>query len=105
MIRPVIHMALHFIVPGIVAKRGFGEKWKYAWTVMVLTMIVDLDHFLADPIYDPDRCSIGTHLFHTYPALGIYLLMTAFSRTRLIGIGLVIHMSLDWIDCLWMAFE
>jgi hypothetical protein len=40
---------------------------------MALTIIVDLDHLLADPIYDPNRCSIGFHPLHSYPAIVIYL--------------------------------
>jgi hypothetical protein len=35
-------------------------------------MIVDVDHLLADPIYDPNRCSIGFYPLHTTPAIVIY---------------------------------
>jgi len=69
---------------------------------MALTIIVDLDHLLADPIYDPNRCSIGYHPLHTYPAILVYLVLTAIVRTRLIGLGLLIHMALDGLDCIWM---
>ncbi len=70
---------------------------------MFATMVVDLDHLLATPVYDPDRCGIGFHLLHSYPAIGVYLVLSMTGRTRLIGLGLVIHMVLDWIDCIWMA--
>jgi len=102
MIRPIIHLLLHFIVPGIVAKLSFGERWKSAWLIMVLTIIVDLDHLLANPIYDPNRCSIGYHPLHSYPAIFIYLALTMIPKTRLIGLGLLIHMALDAVDCIWM---
>ena len=36
---------------------------------MMATMLVDLDHLFADPIYDPDRCSIGFHPLHQYPIM------------------------------------
>jgi len=66
---------------------------------MVLAMLVDLDHLLADPIYDVARCSIGFHPLHTiFPIIG-YGVMCFFPKVRLIGIGLIIHMLLDSIDC------
>jgi len=54
---------------------------------------------LASPIYDANRCSIGFHPLHQYWFIGIYLAMSFFSKTRLIGVGLIIHMSLDALDC------
>jgi len=102
MIRPVVHLLLHFIVPGIVARFSFRDRWIRAWLVMALTIIVDLDHLLAVPIYDPNRCSIGYHPLHSYPAILFYLVLTIIPKTRLIGLGLLIHMALDGIDCIWM---
>jgi hypothetical protein len=66
---------------------------------MIATMLVDLDHLLATPIYDPARCSIGFHPLHQWPIIIGYILLCFFPRTRFIGIGLVIHMLLDSIDC------
>ena len=103
MIRPVVHLLLHFIVPGIVARLSFPVQWRSAWLTMALTIIVDLDHLLADPIYDPRRCSMAFHPLHSFPAIIIYLALTFLPKTRLIGIGLLIHMALDGIDCLWMT--
>jgi len=102
MIRPVAHLLLHFIVPGAVAKLAFGKRWPSAWLIMALTITVDLDHLLANPIYDPGRCSIGYHPLHSYPAIFIYLAMTMIPKARLIGLGLLIHMLLDGLDCIWM---
>ncbi len=102
MIRPIDHLLLHFIVPGIVAGIAFRDRWKSAWLIMALTIIVDLDHLLASPIYDPNRCSIGFHPLHSYPAIVIYLVLTTITKTRLIGLGLMIHMALDELDCIWM---
>ena len=28
---------------------------------MLTTMLIDLDHLLANPVFDPDRCSINFH--------------------------------------------
>ncbi len=67
--------------------------------MLMLTMLVDLDHLLATPIYDPLRCSIGFHPLHTWFPIIIYVGFCFHSKTRLVGIGLVIHMVLDSIDC------
>lgn len=70
---------------------------------MVLSLVVDLDHLLATPIFDPNRCSIGFHPLHTYWVMPLYLGLWAVPKTRLVGLGLVIHMVLDGIDCVWMS--
>ena len=72
---------------------------------MCATMLVDIDHLLADPVYDPSRCSIGFHPLHQYPAIAVYALGTFWARTRLVAVGLVIHMALDALDCVWMSYE
>lgn len=77
----------------------FRDRWRRAWLVMLAAMLVDLDHLLADPIYDPNRCGIGFHPLHTAPAIAAYALLALVRRTRLIGLGLVIHMALDLADC------
>lgn len=94
-----IHLLLHLLVPGAVAWLFWRRQWRRAWAVMLATMLVDLDHLLAEPIYDPGRCSIGFHPLHTAPAVAIYGVMAAWHRTRLIGVGLLLHMALDLLDC------
>ena len=66
----------------------FKKNWKLSYLIMIATMLVDLDHLLASPIYNANRCSIGFHPLHQYWLIGIYLAMSFFSKTRLIGIGL-----------------
>jgi len=105
MIRAVIHLLLHVAVPAAVARQFFGKFFLRAWLIMLATMLIDLDHLLADPVYDPGRCSIGFHPLHQYPTMVIYVLLAAWPKTRLIGLGLVIHMLLDGIDCVWMQYE
>jgi hypothetical protein len=104
MLRSIVHMALHLLVPAVAARWGWPRRWRRAWLIMIATMAVDLDHLLASPVFDPDRCSIGFHPLHTVPALLGYLLLLICPRTRLVGSGLVIHMVLDGIDCLWMGW-
>ena len=103
--RFAIHMFLHFAVPAWVARKIDPQRFWRTWGVLMATMAVDLDHFLADPIFDPDRCSIGFHPLHTWPAVVVYGVLTAFPKTRLVGLGLLIHMGLDLMDCWWMMAE
>jgi hypothetical protein len=70
--------------------------------LMLLGWVIDLDHLLADPIYAPDRCSIGFHPLHTAPAIVAYGALTLPRRTRLFAIGLLIHVALDALDCALM---
>ena len=95
----IIHLLLHFLIPLIVALLIYRNQWKRAFFIMAATILVDLDHLLADPIFDPDRCSIGFHPLHSYYAVAIYFLLLIPVKTRLVALGLVIHMSLDFLDC------
>ena len=101
--RPVIHLVLHLAAPGIVAGVAYRERWLRAWAIMFATMLVDLDHFLADPIYDPDRCGVGFHPLHSYPAIAGYFALFFSPRARLIATGLLLHMALDAVDCGWLS--
>lgn len=67
---------------------------------MLATMLVDLDHLLATPVFDACRCSIGFHPGHSLPAIILYLLLLFPAKTRVIALGLLMHMATDGIDCL-----
>ena len=98
-----IHYLLHFGAPLLIALIFFKKDWKKAYLIFIATMLVDLDHLFANPIFDPNRCSINFHPLHTYYAFLIYIIFI-FLRTPLniIGIGLTLHMITDLIDCLFM---
>ncbi|MEM6772409.1 MAG: DUF6122 family protein [Bacteroidota bacterium] len=70
---------------------------------MLATMLVDLDHLLAVPMFDPSRCSIGFHPLHTWPAMVVYAVLFFIPKTRVVGLGLLFHMVTDWQDCWWMG--
>jgi len=95
----LLHILLHFLAPAIVAATFFRSNWKHAYLLMLATLAVDLDHLLANPIYDPNRCSIGFHPLHQAVFIALYLALCLFPKTRIIGIGLILHMALDSIDC------
>ncbi len=71
-----------------------------AWLVMALTMVVDLDHLFANPVYDPNRCSIGFQPLHSYIAISAYALMAAVPKLRIAAVGLLIHMAVGFGDCI-----
>lgn len=96
----MLHLALHGIVPALVAFVFFRQRWVKALLIMLLTMLVDLDHLLANPVYDPDRCSIGFHPLHQPVLIAGYFVLCFIPKTRLVGLGLIIHMVLDGLDCL-----
>ena len=96
----VIHYSLHLFLPLVIALLFFKKDWKKVYLIMLLTMIVDLDHLLADPIFQADRCSINFHPLHSYYAITVYFIMIFLRRPfNIIGIGLVLHMLTDFSDC------
>ena len=70
---------------------------------MIATMLVDIDHLLATPMFDPHRCSIGFHPLHSYYAIAVYFVLLLFPKMRIIATGLLFHMLTDYQDCLWTA--
>ena len=102
LLRPVTHFSLHLLFPGLTAWVFFRDRWKRAWLMMLATMLVDLDHLLADPIFDPSRCSIGFHILHSYAAIALYTAMAFLPPLRIVAVGLLFHMVTDYLDCLWM---
>ncbi len=103
--RAELHLILHFAAPLAVALTVFRRRWRVAFVIMIATMLVDLDHLLAVPFYDPNRCSIGFHPLHTSLPIVGYVLLSIFPKTRLVGVGLLIHMLLDAIDCVGMRWS
>lgn len=106
----MLHVALHFIVPAILSGLFFRKYWKRAYLILIATMLVDLDHLLANPIYDASRCSIGFHPLHELWFVALYIplcFVPRYTNIRLTGLGLTVHMALDAIDCqvtsgIWM---
>lgn len=103
--RAVIHLLLHALVPLAIALALHRRRWKRAWLWMLAGWLIDVDHLLADPIYAPGRCSIGFHPLHTAPAVLVYVLMLLPRRTRLLAVGLLVHIGLDALDCAWMRLD
>ena len=58
--------------------------------------MVDLDHLLADPIYDKTRNSFKTHPLHVY-WYGVLVLASLFLSSQAV-LSLMIHYFMDCID-------
>ena len=100
--RGILHLCGHVLLPGLTARLLFPRKLWRAWLIMVVVNLVDLDHLLADPVYDPNRCSVGFHPLHSWPAIALYGLLLLPRHTRIVGTGLLLHMLWDQVDCFWM---
>ena len=108
--RTIIHYGLHFIAPVLLAFFFKKDRRLKAYLIMLATMVVDADHLLADPIFDPNRMSIGFHPLHSYIAIAVYVIMCLLPYEKLhwpwwlraVAVGLVFHMFTDWQDyVLW----
>ncbi|MEL6485080.1 MAG: DUF6122 family protein [Bacteroidota bacterium] len=100
MLRFVIHYGIHFIVPFLIAFLVFKkQQWKVL-AIFLLGMVIDVDHLLAEPIFDANRCSIGFHPLHSYAAITVYVGLSIWDKTRLIGLSLLLHILADTADCI-----
>ncbi|HEX9828344.1 MAG TPA: DUF6122 family protein [Flavobacteriaceae bacterium] len=102
MLQSLIHYGIHFGLPLLIAVLFFKSNWKVAYIIMLCGLLIDLDHVLASPIFDSQRCSINFHPLHSYYAIAIYLGLAMFKKTRILGIGLIVHIIADAADCLLM---
>ncbi len=99
----ILHYSLHLGFPFLVTWVFYRKEWRKAGLIMVLTIFVDLDHLLANPVFDPERCSINFHPLHSYWAIGVYFSGLFLKKTRLIALGLILHMLTDSLDCILSA--
>lgn len=97
----VVHYGMHFIMPLGIAFLFYRENFGKVYTIFLLAMLIDVDHFLATPIFEAGRCSIGFHPLHSYVAIGVYGLLLFFKKTRIAGLALLWHILTDTVDCIW----
>jgi hypothetical protein len=97
----LVHYSLHFLFPAVLALVFFPLMWQSAYLIMVATMLMDLDHLLAKPIFDPLRCSVGYHPLHSFYVIPVYMLLLLLPATQIIAVGLLFHLFTDTVDCLW----
>ena len=97
-----LHYGGHWLIPIVIARFVAKEYWFRFAIVMLAANLIDLDHLLADPMFDPTRCSIGFHPLHGWIAALGYLGALAIRRwwVRAFGLGALWHLAVDLGDCL-----
>ncbi len=101
MLREVLHYGMHLLLPLVIGFWAYPGRRLKAVLILLSGLLIDLDHLLADPVFDPNRCSIGFHPLHSYVAIGVYAALLIPSRARIFGIALLIHILADSADC-WL---
>lgn len=99
MLKFTIHYSLHFIAPLFIAFFFFRKNWKKVYLIFLCSMLVDIDHLLANPIFEENRCSINFHPLHSYIAICFYAVGLFFKKVRILCVALLFHMLTDFIDC------
>ena len=100
-LRHLVHYSFHLVVPFLIGKWLWRDNWRRAGAIMVATIAIDLDHLLADPIFDVNRCSLGFHPLHTLEAGLVYgaLLLLPSWKVRAVAVGCLWHLCTDGLDC------
>ena len=104
MLRHVLHYGIHFLVPILIALLFYRDRKVRVALILLAGILLDIDHVFADPIFDPNRCSICFHPLHSYFLVPIYVGLTLWKKTRLLGLALIIHIIADSTDCLFIWF-
>jgi len=102
MFRFLIHYGIHFLLPVAIGLLFFKRHRFRVILILLAGIAIDIDHVLADPIFDPERCSIGFHPLHSYWAIAGYFGLLFFKKTWIFGLALVIHIFADVMDCYLM---
>ncbi|MEC7262088.1 MAG: DUF6122 family protein [Bacteroidota bacterium] len=100
MARHFIHYGIHFLVPILIVFFAFKDNRIRVLLIFWAGILIDVDHLWANPLFDPNRCSIGFHPLHSFWAILGYGILPFFKATRLIGLALLIHIFADMTDCL-----
>lgn len=100
-VRTLLHYSLHFLAPILLGYLFWRKNWKIASLLMIGTMAIDIDHLLATPIFDPNRCSVGFHPLHTGWAALAYVSIGFLPswKFKAIAVGCLFHLFTDSVDC------
>ena len=103
-VQSILHYSGHWLIPFLIAAVIWGQKWVIAGLTITMANLIDLDHLFANPVFDPERCSIGFHLLHGWQAMVFYTLMIFLPKwwVKALGIGAMWHLAVDYGDCLMM---
>lgn len=101
LVATLLHYGGHFLVPFAAAYAVCRKDWVRTGAVAAAAIVIDLDHLLARPIFDPGRCSIGFHPLHGLVAMALYAALLAIPNrwVRIFAIGCLWHLYVDGFDC------
>lgn len=106
MLRFFVHYGIHFLVPIVIGLLFFKKKDRLRVILILMGgILIDVDHLLASPVFDPDRCSLNFHPLHSYWAIALYLGLLVFKKTRIFGLALLLHIVADAADCWLVIFQ
>lgn len=114
LLKLLAHYGLHLVAPYFLAALWPQRSRLRVYLLLLATMMIDLDHLLVRPIFDPERCSVGFHLLHSWPFVLLYALLCVLPYERLgwpwclrvLGVGLCLHIFTDWQDfILWRLLD
>ena len=94
----IILLYLIFLINKYFIKKKINAK--FIFLLLLSSNLIDIDHLLADPIYDPNRCSINFHPLHSWYMFPIYIVGSFFGRFIYFFWGVDIHLILDFFDCI-----
>ena len=97
--REILHYGIHILLPVAVGLLFYPDRRLKAVLILLCAIAIDLDHLLANPVFDPNRCSIGFHPLHSYWAIALYVILMIPKPTRIFGLALLIHILADSVDC------
>ncbi|RPG30898.1 MAG: hypothetical protein CBB72_013045, partial [Muricauda sp. TMED12] len=72
MLRHLLHYGIHLLIPILIAFLFFKDNRIKVALILLAGIIIDIDHLWANPLYDPNRCSVGFHVLHSYWAVLVY---------------------------------
>ncbi|HAE43005.1 MAG TPA: hypothetical protein DCG34_08840 [Clostridiales bacterium] len=89
----LVHIGLSLLVAFFL---GLSQRDMYYF---VGANIIDIDHLLSDPVYDPTRNSFESHIIHHnwLPVSFVSVLLTL-TKYKWFGLGILFHFFLDWIS-------
>lgn len=97
MITP-IHIVFNLGIFSLINKINITDAGELDLFFLLSAELIDLDHFLSRPIYNPKRNSFEVHPLHKNwkIILIVSVFLVSYRPTMFLGIGLVSHIFLDY---------
>lgn len=101
MVSIIIHLASNFVLAKIISIFDKDIDFSKLFLTIASSNLIDIDHLLANPIFDATRCSINFHPLHKWYVvpLSIIGLFLKNKYARYFFLGVLLHLALDLADC------